>query len=360
VNDLFEDQLRSDLHAAAGHTAYPSIDPATVIGEGRRVVRRRHRLQALGAAAAVAAIAVGGVLATDVGRTTTAPPAGGTATQPPVTSRALVTLAEDGGGRLLAELGPADREVRVLDVSGDTRPVVATLRVPQGDSPMVSAVVEGGRMLVGLMPRGGHLLQAGAEGRPTEGGWRHDERLLGRDLVVFGVRFDVPLPMDATPRIVWTDQRQVVWDGTRPMPSTAFESSGDLVGDPLVWLDPRRSTWGFSDSSVRGTLTERRLEPFALATLPSVAGEGQAEAVGHTHVAGLLPGTDLSNLEPLWARGVTPVSPLRARTLTTDGDGLTAFHALVRVESGIPGPLVQRLTWTDPDGQSRQQTFLDY
>lgn len=74
MNDLFEDHLRADLHTAAGRPAYDSIDPTEVIGEGRRVVRRRHRIQALAAATAVAVIGVGGFLATDAGRTATAPP----------------------------------------------------------------------------------------------------------------------------------------------------------------------------------------------------------------------------------------------------------------------------------------------
>ena len=67
MNHHFEDQLRADLHAAAGQPAYESIDPAEVIGEGTRFVRRRRRLQAVTAVATVAVLAVGGVIATDTG-----------------------------------------------------------------------------------------------------------------------------------------------------------------------------------------------------------------------------------------------------------------------------------------------------
>lgn len=134
MNDLFEDQLRADLHTAAGRPAYDPIDPTQVIGEGRRVVRRRHRIQAIGAAAAVAVIGVGGFLATDTGRTTTAPPAHHSTTAP--MNRALLTLDDAGEARFLAERPAGSDEVRIVDAAGTDRPSWHGCASPTAGAPL--------------------------------------------------------------------------------------------------------------------------------------------------------------------------------------------------------------------------------
>ncbi|HEY7717533.1 MAG TPA: hypothetical protein VH915_02160, partial [Pedococcus sp.] len=125
MNETFEDQLRTDLHAATRHTAYPSIEPADVIAEGRRVVRRRHRLQALGAAAAVAAIAVGGVIATDAGRATTAPPAGPSTTVDATAVRSAVfNVTQPTNRQFLVEVAPeasTDANISYYEVDVTTK-----------------------------------------------------------------------------------------------------------------------------------------------------------------------------------------------------------------------------------------------
>ncbi|MEO7059683.1 MAG: hypothetical protein ABI083_08190 [Lapillicoccus sp.] len=71
MSTSFEEQLREQLHATTP-APYAGLDPAAVIGAGRRVVRRRRIGAALVAAVAVAVVAVGSQLVT-TGRPDAAP-----------------------------------------------------------------------------------------------------------------------------------------------------------------------------------------------------------------------------------------------------------------------------------------------
>ncbi len=92
-SDTFEDQLREQLHTTTPGP-YAGLDPATVIGAGERVVRRRRVGTALVAAAVVAAVAVGATALTG-GRPTAAPvPAGPSRTSGLGTAH--VSIAQNG------------------------------------------------------------------------------------------------------------------------------------------------------------------------------------------------------------------------------------------------------------------------
>jgi hypothetical protein len=365
VNETFEDQLRADLHAATRHTAYPSIDPADVIGEGRRVVRRRHRLQALGAAAAVAAIAVGGVLATDTGRTTTAPPAAPSTSAPPL-NRAVLNLTDDGSARFLAELDRDRTTVRVIDASGSSRPVVATLRAPgTGERfDVTTAAAPGTGTIVGLLPTGGHLLRAETDAPSREGGYRSDAQSLGPDLTVFGVRFDDASRASGTPRILWAIGQGGVWDGSRSLPSALFDPPDGSSVPQLVWVDDANRAWGTSDP-VGGGLSEKPLEPWSVNSMGSFEPAGSANAGRGTFVVtGLLPDADVSKLTGTWAPGVTVHTPIRAQRLATAPGrpvpttaSLTAFHAVVTTQGELPEPLLQSVSFTGADGKARSHTY---
>lgn len=359
MNDLFEDQLRAYLHAAAGRPAYDSIDPTEVIGEGRRVVRRRHRLQALGTAAAVAVLGVGGFLATDTGRTTTAPPAQHHSTAP--VNRALLTLGDDGLGRFIGERTPGTDEVIVTDAADASRPVLASLLVPTGQRKiMTAALVDRGAVLA-LLPAGSHVLSVDTDTPSKDGGYRSDIQPLGEDVVLFGARFDDGARAQGAPRVLWRDGTDLVWDGDRPLASARFASPTDAAVPQLVWVDPANRLWGTSDP-VGGSLSEKPLDAWALNSMGSVEPAGAANAGRGTFViTGLLPYADVSKLTATWAPGVTVVSPLQSQQLTSGGGtDLTAIHAVVTTmgeQPEQPEQLLQAVTFTGPDGQYRSHSY---
>lgn len=356
MNDLFEDQLRADLHAAAGQPAYDSIDPTDVIGEGRRVVRRRHRLQALGAAAAVAVLGVGGYLATDTGRTTTAPPANHSSTAP--ASRALLTVDGAGEARFVVE-HPADSdEVRVLDASDPSRPVLARMRVPSGAKPLDYAAVSARDSLTGVLPAGSTLLQVSTDAVGEQTGYRSDLQALGDDHVAFAVHFDQPGRLDSLSRILWADATGMVWDTNTPLPSALFAPPGTPTVPQLVWVDSAHDIWGTSDR-LGGALSEKPLEAWSQSSMGSFEPAGSKNAGRGTFViTGLLPYADVSKLTATWAPGVTVVSPLQGQQLTSgDAVNLTAFHAVVTTQGELPEPLLRSVTFTGADGKSHSHGY---
>ena len=356
MNNTFEDQLRADLHAAAGQPAYGSIDPTQVIGEGRRVVRRRHRLQALGAAAAVAVLGVGGFLATDTGRATTAPPAhhGSTAS----VSRALLTVDGAGEARFLAERDADSEEVRVIDAAGPERAVLARLRVPSDAKPLAYSALTVRDSLVGLLPAGATLLQVSTDGVGEQTGYRSDLQALGDDLVVFAVHFEQPGRLDSLSRVLWADATGMVWDTNRPLLSARFASPGDAAVPQLVWVDVANDIWGTSDP-VGGALTERPLETWSLSSMGSFEPpDSKHPGRGTFVITGLLPYAEVSKLTATWAPGVTVVSPLQGQQLTSgDRTNLTAFHAVVTTEAELPEPLLRSVTFTGADGKAHSHSY---
>ena len=356
MNDLFEDELRADLHTAAGRPAYDFIDPTAVIGEGRRVVRRRHRLQALGAAAAVAVIGVGGFLATDTGRTTTAPPAHRSSTVP--VDRALLQTGNGELGRFLVQRAPHSDEVTVADTSDANRTVVARLRVPDDAKPLSYTVLSARDTLVGLLPHGSHLLQVTTDAVGANTGYHSDVQFLGQDLSVFAARFDEPGRLGSLSRILWTDATDLVWDGERPLPTARFDAPGDTTVPQLVWLDVANGVWGTSDP-VGGSLTERPLQDWTQSSLGSFAPpDSEHPGRGTFIITGLLPFADVSKLSAAWAPGVTVVSPLQGQQLTSgDRTNLTAFHAVVATKGELPEPLLRSVTFTGSDGKRHSHSY---
>lgn len=356
MNDLFEDQLRADLHSAAGRPAYDSIDPTEVIGEGRRVVRRRHRTQALGAAAAVAVIGVGGFLATDAGRTTTAPPARHSTTAP--MNRALLTLSDDGLGRFIAEWTPGTDGVFIVDAADDTRPVVARLLLPAPGHRITAAALPERGSVVALLPGASHVLSIDTDAPSKDGGYRSDTQTLGEDLVLYGARFDDPARAQGVPRILWADGTDLVWDGDAPLPSARFNAPGDAAVPQVVWLDAAHDIWGTSDP-VGGGLTEKPLETWSLSSMGSFPPpDSKHPGRGTFLITGLLPYADVSKLTATWAPGVAVVSPLQGQQLTSgDRTNLTAFHAVVTTQGELPEPLLRSITFTGPDGKQHGHSY---
>ena len=348
----FEDQLRADLHAATSRTAYESVDPAQIIGEGSRLVRRRRLQRAVGSAAAVAVLSVGGFLATDHGRTTTAPPAGPTTTTT-VPDRALLSLSGDGTHRFLAERGPGSDEVRVVDTAGANHTVVARLTVPRGGQQITSTSVSGTGVVVGLLPHGAHLLGADTDAPSDNGGYGSDIQPLGAELAFFAVSWDDASRTDGAPRFLWADHKDRVWDMQTPLASARFDVPDS---SRLVWVDADQQTWGVSDA-LAGTLSEKPLEPYSLSSMGSFTSEGQGRKQGTFGVTGLLPFVGATNVRATWVAGVTVSSPLQVSTLGDRTQGRTVFDAVVRTDGELPEPLLRSVTFTGPDGKEHTHTY---
>ena len=355
MNDLFEDQLRADLHAAAGQPAYESIDPADVIGEGTRFVRRRRRLQAVTAVATVAILAVGGVIATDRGHTTTPPPAGPRSTASP--SRALLTLSDDGTERFILDRDASSDEVRVIDAAGTDRPVLARLRVPDDGKPLAYTALTVHDSLVGLLPGGSHLLQVSTDGVGEQTGYRSDLQPLGGDLVAFAVHFEQPGRLDSLSRILWADATGSVWDTNTPLPSARFAPPGSPFLPQLVWADVDSRTWGTSDT-LGSSLSESPLEDHSYAVSDDVNSQAPDTGRRTYTVTGLLPFAGVSDLQASWATGVTVSSPLQVEELTSgDRTNLTVFHAEVMTDGEAPEALLRSVTFTGRDGQRQSHSY---
>ena len=129
-----------------------------------------------------------------------------------------------------------------------------------------------------------------------DGGYQSDTRNLSEDLVLYGARFDDPARAQGTPRILWTDGHDVVWDMDRAMPSTRFAPPGSPTLPVLVWVDAINDSWGTSDP-VGGSLSEKPLESWAYNSSGFVEPAGSTNAGrGTFDITGLLPFAGVSDV----------------------------------------------------------------
>ncbi|GAB3068920.1 hypothetical protein [Pedococcus soli] len=107
MTSTFEDRVREDLHAAAGEVAFDHLDPASVIGLGRRAARRRGLSRAAAATAvSLAALAVGVALGDTAPRRAVAPVGTATSSTPSTASTATARVNAGAFGSR-SELRPA-------------------------------------------------------------------------------------------------------------------------------------------------------------------------------------------------------------------------------------------------------------
>ena len=91
----FEDQLREDLHSAAGNAsfeAFPGLEPSSVIRLGRRAVQRRRLRYAAGLAALATVAVVAGLALGDGDPSRAVTPPAGTTSRPSVSTTVVPTL----------------------------------------------------------------------------------------------------------------------------------------------------------------------------------------------------------------------------------------------------------------------------
>jgi hypothetical protein len=368
VNDLFEDQLRADLHTAAGQPAYDSIDPTQVIGEGRRVVRRRHRLQALGAAAAVAVLGVGGFLATDTGRTTTAPPAQHHTTAPTEATVVFSDLSTNFADTPVA--GPASVRVELDQATGT---VTYTFNDTKGTTTSSSASVnpDGGsitwgtgdqypNLVVGVAPAPAtHLTDIGVRGG-TGGSMSDVKPLPGTRYQAFVRLYSAKTSVSQLRGFVWVDSSDAVRTSDPAVKAYSASFVGLGRGPSRLTAVPDWDWLGVFDDDGAGSVWISEAAGTFGNEVPRVELgrlDGKNEQVT---VAGLLP-AGVSGVTPRFAAG-TPSRPLQMAVLR-DADGAagryTGFfgQSLVQKPKGTPSPWLTHLAWTDASGHRQESTL---
>jgi hypothetical protein len=368
VNDTFEDQLRADLHAAAGHPAYGSIDPAEVIGEGRRVVRRRHRLQAVGAAAAVAVLGVGGFLVTDTGRTTTTPPAHHSPTVPTGSSVVFHDLSTNLNG--LEVPGPA--WVRV-DLDQTTGAVTYTFNDGKDTSASGHASVAPGggsitwstgdgypNLVVGVAPAPAiHLTDIG--GRGGTGGSTSDVKLLpGTPYQAFVRLYSATESVSQLQGFVWVDSSGAVRTSDRAVKAYSAGFAGLGRAPSRLATVPDWDWLGvFDDDGASSVWISEAAGTFGNEVPRVEMGRLDGTATQVT-VAGLLP-AGASLVTPSYALGAGSHPLLTAPLKDAEGSPgpYTGFFAQFRDEEPkrAPTPWLTGIAWTDAGGQRHQGTL---
>lgn len=367
MNTTFEDQLREDLRAAAGQPAYGSIDPAEVIGEGRRAVRRRHRLQAFGAAAAVAVLGVGGLLVTDTGRTTTAPPAHHL-TAPTQSSVVFNDLSTNLNGVEVA--GPTSLRVQLDRATGAVTYTFIDGKGTSTSGGAKVALVGGGitwgtgdaypNLVVGLAPAPAtHLTDVGVRGG-TGGSTSDVKQLPGTRYQAFVRLYSATASVSQLRGFVWVDSSGTVQTSDPAVKAYSAGFVGLGRGPSRLAAVPDWDWLGvFDDDGASSVWISEAAGTFGNEVPRVEMGRLDGTATQVT-VAGLLP-AGASLVTPSYAPGAGS-HPLLTESLR-DAEGspgpYTGFFAQFRDEEPMraPTPWLTGIAWTDAGGQRHQGTL---
>lgn len=360
THDLFEDELRAQLHGAAEHEshAYVDIDPTTVLFTAHRVVRRRRAAAGAGIAAAVLVTGIVGWSTISPGVDRASIPAGTsrTASTPAVAGTAVTARLEPfadlagNDGQPVAVPGPRQVAVsvdptRTPDLVYSEVGTGGALTMMQGSSlqgvaPSASTwgtAGEGSHVLVGVLPADAVQFQlvTPMDDRGGHASTSVTAPLPGTGRQAFGVRFAEAADADAVRHLLWWGGDGVVHDETgSTVPSVALgDPEGTVVfvsealdrmgtfsnGDGLssMRLDGSRNSSGRPVIST-GRGDGSRIEWLFAALVPATAEPGTMTPTPGTTVRTPLTkapvaGTDLA---VLWARYSYPA--------TTKGSGYSS------------------------------------
>jgi hypothetical protein len=372
THDLFEDELRAQLHGAVDHEshAYMDIDPTTVLFTGHRVVRRRRAAAGAGIAAAVLVTGIVGWSAIGTGvdraslpagtsRTSSSPSVAGTA----VTAR-LDPFSDLSGtdGRPLAVPGP--RQVAVTVDPTRTPDLVysevgagGALTMMGGSSlegiaPSASTwgtAGEGSHVLVGVLPadavqfqlvtpmddKGGHA--ATSVTAPLPGTGRQ----------AFAVRFAEAADADAVRHLLWWGGDGVVHDETgATVPSVALgdpEGTVVFVSDSLDRMGTFSDGDGLSSMTLDGSRNSSGRPVLA-------AGRGDADRIEWLFAAVVPASAQPGTITP--TAGTTIRTPLTRAPVA--GTQLAVLWSRFSSPRGAEGSGYAAVTWTE-DGRTVTQ-----
>ncbi len=351
MTNTFEDQLREDLHAATSHTAYRSIDPAQVIGEGSRLVQRRRRQRGgLGAVAAVAVLAVGGFLVTDHGRATTAPPAGpSTTTSPASTRSAVFNPGIPANRQFVVDVAPeasAESNVSYYEVDVTTRERTLLGRSStrgMGDGMTWGTGDPASGVILGLVPKDAYSAVPLFVPQPTSGFDMAVEMMEGTGYQAFMLGSEDAATLEAFQGLVWSMPGGTVHGPSGVLPVADFPGAGAVEG-VRVWVAPELKVFGLDRMGVEEAIP--------------VSGRLSVHFTSYLDVD-----TERATAFGLVERGSRDVS-LRfsdgttvTRPVDTAPVGDTGYDAFLAEASGREGTVrLLEVSWTDPFGSRQSRT----
>ena len=345
MTHTFEDQLREDLHAATSRPAYGSVDPALVIAEGSRLVRRRRLRQGAGATAAVALLTVGGFLATDHDRTTSAPPAGPSTTVDATATRsAYFNVTQPTNRQFVVEVAPeaqADANVSYYEVEVATKERTLLGRSSTrglGDGATWGRGDQDPRVILGIMPQYAYGMVA-LFGPEFRGGARTDvSPVHGTDYQAFLLQADDPATAEKFQGFVWSTPDQTIQGPDGQLPAARFPSSDR---QPVrVWLAPQQQVFGLDRMGIQDVTPIA--EPGRFAVQHSSYRDGGTE---RGTAFGLVE-KGSSDVRLRFSDGTTVT-----RAVETAPLGGTGYDAFLAEASGPEGKVrLLEVSWTDPSG----------
>lgn len=343
MSTSFERQVREDLRAAADHAAYPALDPAAIMGEGTRVVRRRRVLQGLGTAAAVAAVAVLGVVSTSAGRDTTAPPAGHSATQGARTAEAVLNATSPSNQQFAVRLGGDGRVTyHAVDLTSGRRTALGESRVPaSGFTSATSAAAPG--VVLAVLPEDAVFGEPVVQPLNEQPFQVSSAPLEGTPFKAVAVVFEKASDAKGFRGIVWQTPDETMHGPSGEVAAAQFPSMTSPFPSS-VWADPSVGAYGLNGM---GPISQQPLPSDGLAFHTTIAPDGDDEI---TTVFGVAREGSTS------LKAVFGDSSLDLEAKELPGTDLVAFHAEVRRPTGA-GPLTA-VQWKDRSGTARSTPAL--
>ena len=354
--DLLEDRLRTALHDAtsAEDGAFLDLDPAVVLGRGRRAVLRRRVAAGASIAAATTVVGLVGWSALGAGTERASVPGGSTSTVArtgtatvELTSPAVVD-AEGGtvvepGERVSVEVDRARGTVRYLRPDGATRRVVAQGRLPvtgRGTTWVTPADVPG--LVVGIMPEAA-TDQVFVWAGDAPGSTLSTGPLAGTGFQAFAVWHSGKPGQSTFAGLDWTDGDAVYrGDGSR----VTSRVDGDLV----AFVDEKQGLFGmFGD----GSSATKRLQDTAAGERPVMMLGNQRDGadVIVNAVLVVLP----AGAEDVVATATPGATVTATSTLVDEPIDPTLVVVRLDVPTSVAGTGLGSIRWTETDG--RTSTF---
>ncbi|QIM20203.1 hypothetical protein G7075_01980 [Phycicoccus sp. HDW14] len=363
-HDLFEDRLRTELRGAteAEAPAFLDIDPAAVLGTGRRIVRRRRMAAVGGTLAAVTVLGVGSwaVLDGSSDRALQEVPAGPSATMTTGTATADLetsTLEADGNGtstlpgeRIRVTIDRATGVLKWSTLRDGTPRLIEEGRVPSVQRGVVWRSLSSMKLLLGVVPGDAEQFQLVT---PTydEGGHASTtatEALPGTGLKAIAVSFAEVGDAEAVSHVLWWDGGLSVQDEDgSTVPSVA-------LGDPdgtVVYVSEELDRMGTFSDSDGTTMMEIDGSRNSSGRPVLSTGRGDGDTVSWLFAAVVPADAEPGTLTP--GQGATVTTPLTK--VPVPGTDLAVLWSRQSSPKDAKGSGYASVTWTE-DGRTVTQT----
>lgn len=363
--DPFEDQLRESLHSAGSLSPDLDLDPAAVIGEGTRVVRRRRVIAASGGVAAAIVLSVGTYAAISAGvpKATSVPGSGGPSasapTVPGLTTATLSLSSSSSNGStpvspeeitITATLDTHESltSARVVARRGATTISPSSVGVDLGSPYMNVIRLPELNVIVTLSPVSDWVDVR--QQRGAKGGVSSDSAVLGTSgWQVNGFRFESAAEMS----LVRTAIRATADGAVLDQDANPLASARSQDGQRLVYTDTALDILGFAerDTSNATTSWDRvSMWPSEVkeGSRPGLMGGSEDAREGRHGLVVVLVDGPVTDLQ---LTGVPDATNVRTESLALS-QGKVALVATYGTTAGM-GTFRPALTWTDAAGRAQ-------